>query len=176
METSAALDLIREAVDDTDMFSVKQALSAYLKAKPDTNYVAMQEILRKENIGLYFIALNKPVPTGMVNMDLQGNLDKKHTVSLRFSEKCPRPREREFWPKDTAENLERLEDAGDLVNTHLPRCRNCEQLGHETRDCPLDKIERQQLIIECINCNEPGHRSRDCTFTLTRASAQGFER
>ncbi|KAL8409633.1 hypothetical protein RB594_007909 [Gaeumannomyces avenae] len=162
MEASAALDLIREAVDDSDMFSVKEGLKAYLKANPDTNYVAMEQILRKENIGLYFIALAKELPVGMVNMDLQGNLNKKHTISLRFSDKCPRPRERNFWPKDTADNLERLEDAGDLVYSHLPRCRNCEEFGHETRDCPQDKVERQQLVIECINCNEPGHRSRDC--------------
>ena len=38
----------------------------------------------------------------------------------------------------------------------------CAELGHGSRACPEEKVEREKVVISCANCNEEGHRSRDC--------------
>ena len=42
-------------------------------------------------------------------------LDKKFTVTYRFSSLPPRPRERNLWPADDNENMARLADGGEVV-------------------------------------------------------------
>lgn len=163
LDPAAALAKVKEAAEDDDMFDAKEAIKAYVKALPDTNFVALERALRGHDVGVYLIAMETQMEETMTNMDLQGNLGKKFSVTYRFSGKCPRPRDREAWPKDAAENLERLEDAGDMVNTLVPRCRNCGTLGHLQRDCTEDRIDKSGPVITCFNCGETGHRVRDCT-------------
>jgi hypothetical protein len=96
-------------------------------------------------------------------VDLQGNLDKKYSVSWRWSDKAARPKEKDGWPT-TEENLERLQDAGEPVDRGIVKCSNCEQLGHMKAKCPEEPNEVDRPVVKCYNCDEIGHRVRDCKF------------
>jgi len=80
------------------------------------------------------------------------------------------------------ENLERLANAGFLVEDLIPICFNCNTKGHGKSECPNPPegslpplhllsygvmliVERVRAapIVSCINCGEEGHRMRDCT-------------
>ncbi|KAJ8123910.1 hypothetical protein ONZ43_g249 [Nemania bipapillata] len=154
---------IRMGASERDMDDVKDAIQQYVKACPDTTYPQLESAFRTQDIGVYLIAMESQsmIPT-FTNMDFQGNLDKKYRVSYRFSPKPSRPRERELWPSSTEENMMRLEDAGEPVNRGLSKCANCNELGHISKNCPQEKVERERVTIMCFNCNEPGHRVRDC--------------
>lgn len=146
-----------------DMDDVKEGIEQYVKSLPELTYQELETAFRSQEIGIYIIAVEKPVMLGaLTNMDLQGNLGKKYQVTYRFSDKAARPREAASWPKDPSENLERLADAGEPVSRGLSKCNNCSQYGHISKHCPEDKVEKDQSKIVCFNCNEEGHRVRDC--------------
>jgi hypothetical protein len=94
-------------------------------------------------------------------VDLQGNLDKKYSVTWRWSDKPARPKEKDSWPT-AAENAERLQDAGEPVDRGIVKCSNCEQLGHMKAKCPEEPNEVDRPVVKCYNCDEIGHRVRDC--------------
>jgi hypothetical protein len=92
-------------------------------------------------------------------MDLQGNLGKKYTVTWRLSDKPLRPKEKDSWPTTPEENLERLEDAGVPVDRGIPKCSNCDELGHIFKHCPQEKQENaDKAVVKCYNCDQIGHR------------------
>lgn len=164
MPTDAAWELILKAVAEQDLDDVKEAVQTYVKASPETSYVQLEEEFRTHGVNLWLIGLEKPflAPT-LTNMDLQGNLEKKYTVTYRFDPKPPRPREREIWPQSPEENFERLKDGGEVVDRGIPKCRNCDDMGHTSKNCPQEKQEPQSVvIIKCYNCDGDGHRVRDC--------------
>jgi hypothetical protein len=164
MTTEEAWALIEKAAKERDIDDAKSAIKAYSKSSPDTTYEELEKAFRAQDIPLWLIAIEKPLAMTLTNMDLQGNLGKKYTVTYRLQWNPPRPRERELWPKDPAENLERLKDAGEPVPGGLPKCRNCDELGHVAKSCPKDKVELTIVEVLCYNCGEKNHRVRDCTF------------
>jgi hypothetical protein len=107
------------------MPKIEQAAAKYVKAVPDTTYVQLETAFRGQGIGIYLIAYEKELAATYTNMDFQGNLDKKHTVTWRFSDKPARPREADIWPSSPQENMERLADAGEAVDRGLTKCTNC---------------------------------------------------
>lgn len=157
-----AWDMIVEAAKEKEVTDVKEAIQIYLKASPETTYVQLEEALRAQDVNLWLIAIEKPVMSTMTNMDLQGGLNKTYTVTYRFQWNPPRPRDRDLWPADVAENLERLKDAGEVVARGIPKCGNCGELGHIRKSCPEEGAEKEQVVIKCFNCDEVGHRIRDC--------------
>jgi hypothetical protein len=164
MSPDDAWEEIKAAVKDRELDDAKAAVQTYLKAAPDTTYVQLEEAFRNQDVGLFLIAIEKPyLATTMTNMDLQGNMDKKYTVTYRFSPTAPRPREREVWPKTPEKNMERLKDAGEVVDRGLPKCNNCNELGHISKQCTEEKRETNTVtVIKCYNCDGEGHRVRDC--------------
>lgn len=154
--------MIKQAVKGRDIDDVKEAIQIYVKSSPETTYAELERAFRNQDVPLWLIAIEKPLVSTLTNMDLQGNLGKKHTVTYRFQWNPPRPRDRELWPKDVDENIERLKDAGEVVHGGLPKCHNCEEIGHVAKSCPQEKIEKANAVeIVCYNCNETGHRVRD---------------
>jgi hypothetical protein len=158
-----AWDEVKAAVAERDLDDIKTALDKYIKAIPATTYVQLEQAFRSQNLGVWIIALEREHSVVYTNMDLQGNLDKKYTVSYRLSSKPKRPKEAEDWPASPEENLERLKDAGWPTDRGIPKCNNCDQLGHISKSCPEEKQEpTDRAVVKCYNCDEIGHRVRDC--------------
>ncbi|GAB0135372.1 hypothetical protein EsDP_00003712 [Epichloe bromicola] len=145
-----ALAKIKIAASERDVDDVKEGVQEYVKAVGgDVNYHQLQTMFINEGVDLWLIASERQLVNVFTNMDLQGNTGKKYSISYRFSEKPERPREIESWPKSREEILNRLEDAGEIVDSGQRRCHNC---GLEPR---VDKSA-------CRNCGKSGHRASDC--------------
>jgi hypothetical protein len=163
VEADVAWEQIRKAAADRDLDDILEAADRYFKAAPDATYPQIEQGFRAQGFGVYLICMEKELTSTYTNMDLQGNLDKKYTVTWRLSDKPSRPSEKENWPESPEENLSRLEDAGKAVDRGVPKCSNCEQLGHSFKACPEDKQENlDKAVVSCFNCSEVGHRMRDC--------------
>ncbi|OAA58940.1 zinc knuckle transcription factor [Niveomyces insectorum RCEF 264] len=157
-----ALGLIRKAVEETDLDDVKAAVQMYVKACPEATYMDLEKLFRAENIKLFLIGIEKTdLSTTLTNMDFQGNLDKKFTVTYRFQNRPSRPREKAIWPANDEENMRRLADGGEPVPRGIPLCTNCKELGHISRNCPVERETPEKPTVTCYNCGEEGHRVRD---------------
>lgn len=157
-----AWNKLLQAAQERDLDDAKDALAEYVKANGgQPTYKEIQEGLINNDVGLWLIALERPLSGAFTNMDLQGNIGKKYSVSIRFSVKPSRPREREGWPKDQEEILARLDDAGDTVDSGKMRCHNCDEYGHSAKTCPEPVREREEHKVSCNNCDGE-HRTRDC--------------
>ncbi|KEZ40727.1 HIV-2 retropepsin [Scedosporium apiospermum] len=151
------------AIRERDLDDVKEAVAKYCKACPTMTYRDFQEALMEQNMNLFLIAMERPLLPSYTNMDLQGNLYKKYTVSFRFSDQPSRPREKDGWPVDREELLARLQDAGEVVETGIPQCSNCKEMGHTRKHCQAEPVENEsRTVIKCYNCDGVGHRVRDC--------------
>jgi hypothetical protein len=148
-------------VAERDLDDVKEAAEKYIKANPDATYLTLEKAFRSQDLNIYLIAVEKELTMTYTNMDLQGNLDKKYTIQWRWTPKAARPKEAEGWPTPE-ENLERLTNAGVPIDRGVPKCSNCEQLGHSRNKCDQDKNETERAGIKCYNCDGVGHRVRDC--------------
>ncbi|RFU31862.1 hypothetical protein B7463_g4488, partial [Scytalidium lignicola] len=162
VEPEAAWEELKAAAAEGDIDDVKVAAAKYIKSTPTCTYVELEKAFRYSDIGIYLIALEKELAATYTNMDFQGNLDRKYTVSWRLSNKPKRPKERDGWPTPE-ENLERLDDAGEAVDRGMPKCGNCDALGHTAKFCKEEKVENSDRpAVKCYNCSEVGHRVRDC--------------
>jgi hypothetical protein len=158
---------LEQAARERDPDDVKEAIQEYVKAlKGEPTYRALQEAFINNKVNIWLIAVERSILPTFTNMDLQGNIEKKYTVSYRFSDKPERPREIEGWPETPEEILSRLDDAGEVVNNGKSLCHNCKQVGHVAKNCPEEKNENLDAPrVTCSNCNEDGHRIRDCKST-----------
>lgn len=136
---------IKVASDERDLDDFKEAFRKYLKATPDATYVQLEKAFREQSFTIFMIATEKELAVTYTNMDLQGNLDKQYSVSYRLSPNPQRPKEKDAWPATPEENLTHLENAGEPVDRGVPKCGNCEQLGHTfkvRRSFPLSQIHQ----------------------------------
>lgn len=160
---------IKLAVAKRDMDDVREAVQEYMKSMSGTpTYRDLQEGFIGDNIGLWFIPLERELLPVFSNMDLQGNMGKKWSVSYRFSEKPERPIEVDGWPASREAILARLDDAGEPTNTGKSRCARCGEVGHIAKECAQEPEERQAPQISCFNCSGVGHRVRDCECLPTQ--------
>lgn len=159
-----AWDKLKRAVAEHDMDDAKEAIQEYVKALDGViTYRELQEAMIDQGINLFLIATERSLVSVFTNMDLQGNMGKKYSISYRFSEKPDRPREADSFPQSREELLARLDEAGEIVNSGRSLCRNCGELGHISKHCTQEVEKPEQPKITCHNCGEDGHRVRDCT-------------
>lgn len=164
-----AWNKLMDAASERDLDDVKEAVQMYVKALPATTYAELESAFRAQDVGVYLIAMEREIADTYTIVDLQGNLDRKYSISYRFSDKPKRPRESEGWPASPAENLERLAEAGEPMDRGVPKCGNCDALGHIAKHCTEEKQEREdRAAVKCYNCDELGHRVRDCKFRVPR--------
>ncbi|XDG04236.1 hypothetical protein ABKA04_003851 [Annulohypoxylon sp. FPYF3050] len=164
VDYETAWEKIMQGIEKKDMDEVKEGIQEYVKSQPATSYADLEESFRGQGVKFYLIALeNSEMMSGRTLMDLQGNLGKKYRVQYRWNDKPLRGREKDLFPKSAAENVERLRDAGEIVYNDIPKCHNCGELGHTSKRCPQEKVEKEQtVVIKCFNCDQTGHRIRDC--------------
>jgi hypothetical protein len=166
MDKDAAWDNIKKVAPTRDIDDIKEAIQIYVKAVPETTYVELERAFREQEIPIWLIAIEREILPTLTLMNLQGHLNKKFKVTYRTQWNAPRPAERELWPKDEEENLQRLEDAGEPVPRLMPKCTNCDEIGHIAKRCPQEKVTKPDTMeIRCYNCDEVGHRVRDCKST-----------
>lgn len=147
------------------MDDARDAIKIYIKAVPDTTYQQLERAFREHNSTIYIIAYERDGEQSAVHtlMDLQGKLGKTYQIGYYFSPKAQRSTMKAGWPSTPEENIERLGDAGVPVDTFIPRCSNCEQLGHTIKGCKEERVESANKVeVRCYNCDEVGHRPRDC--------------
>ena len=148
---------LKAASDERDLDDIKEAAMKYIKATPDATYHQLENAFRAQKMNIYLIAIEKELALTYTNMDLQGNLDKKYSISWRLSPNHQRPKEKDAWPASPEENLERLKDAGEPVDRGIPKCSNCETLGHTKKNCPEEKQENtDRAEVKCFNCDSIG--------------------
>lgn len=154
VEAEVAWAALIKQSEEGDYDDMKEEAMKYIKASPDATYVQLEKAFRAQNIPLYLIAIEKELAKTYTNMDLQGNLDRKYTVSWRKSPKHTRPKEKDSWPPTPEENLERLADAGEAVDRGIPLCSRCSELGHIWKHCSQEAGENNRVVVQCFNCNE----------------------
>ncbi|KAF7914885.1 hypothetical protein BELL_0029g00140 [Botrytis elliptica] len=180
-------NLIKQS-QEGDFDDMKDEVTKYIKASPDATYVQLENAFRTQNIPIYLIAMEKELNQTYTNMDLQGNLDRKFSVSWRKSSKHSRPKEKESWPATPEENLERLANAGEPVDRGIPLCSRCNELGHTVKHCTEERVEGERVQVHghrvrdcpipredkfaCRNCKKSGHSSKECPEPR---SAEGVE-
>jgi hypothetical protein len=149
-----------------------------LKEKVELHEI--EEILRSDNMNVHLIAQVKEVPDTMTIVDLQGRGNRKYVVGFYFSAEPRRRAIKASWPKSPEENIERLKEAGLVMDAFKMKCIKCKgrpflpsiflhranrvtEFGHIAKKCTAEAItEPDRPKIECINCREEGHRARDC--------------
>ncbi|KAL9113746.1 MAG: hypothetical protein Q9227_002191 [Pyrenula ochraceoflavens] len=139
-----------------------QALKILTKADRTLTYESLETQFRAKCFGYYLIAMEKDIPDTFTIVNLQGKLDCKYAVTISKSQKAQRTTQKERWPPSPEENLERLKNAGIPMDRGIPKCSNCNELGHRARACPQERIAREFIELKCANCDEMGHAARDC--------------
>ena len=119
-------------------------------------------------MNIHLIAKEQEIAASYTIVNFQGVKDLKYVVSFQFSAKPKRAKFAEGWPATPEENMERLVEAGIVMDSYVPKCRRCEEFGHESKDCEQPPEEegaapRGTVVITCANCQGEGHRARDCT-------------
>ncbi|MCJ1393302.1 hypothetical protein MMC18_006174 [Xylographa bjoerkii] len=168
LKPDVAWDKLVAADKERELDDFREALKEYTKAVPDSTYDQLEHSFRHLKFNTHVIAYEKEMTDTYTLMDLNGKLDCKYHVGFFFSDKPPRGSLKEGWPSSPEENQKRLKDAGIPVERGIPKCSNCDELGHISKSCPQDKVEREQLGVKCVNCEEVGHRARDCKQALNR--------
>lgn len=155
--------MLKQASDDVDIGDFREAVEVLAKALDgNLSFLNLEKECRNRDFSIHLIALKKDVAIAYTNVDLDGSAGRTHTLAYFTSASCPRPILMPLWPKDAAENLERLEDVGVPMERGVPICGNCDNLGHIRKDCPEDKREFEGAKVICALCDQEGHRVRDC--------------
>ncbi|KAI9712218.1 MAG: hypothetical protein M1812_006953 [Candelaria pacifica] len=154
-----AFGMLKAADEDRDLDDFREALKIYSKAVPHTTYQQLEKTFRENSFNVHLIAIEKEIPATHVIVDLQGKLDCQYQVSYHRSAKPRIPGSAAKWPTTPEENMERLGDAGMVVDRQVIKC----ELGHSAKFCPEDKATIERVEVKCVNCEEVGHRARDCT-------------
>ncbi|KAI6883293.1 hypothetical protein KC360_g5564 [Hortaea werneckii] len=163
MSAEDAWKMLQEADKDKDVIDIKKALLSYVKAWPEVTFEELENVFRESEMNTHLIAKEQEVSDTHTIVNLAGQQDQKYVVSIQFSEKPRRAAFATGWPPSKEENLIRLSQAGWPMDRMVPKCVNCDQLGHISKNCPEEKREREQkTAITCANCNNEGHRARDC--------------
>lgn len=138
------------------MLTPKQAIISYVLSYPEATFQELEATFREEGKNTYLIAKQQEVADTHTIVNLQGKIDQTFSVSIQFAPKPRRAKFAEGWPQTPEENMERLGQAGFIMDRMVQKCTNCNQLGHGSRACPEEKEEKAKTVISCANCNEEG--------------------
>ncbi|KAI5299518.1 hypothetical protein KEM56_003182, partial [Ascosphaera pollenicola] len=157
-----AWEMMRKASAEREMDDFRDAFKIYSKACPTQTLPEIEQKMREAKFKVHLIALEKLESDVHVLVNLQGRLGCKYVVGFYFSEKPHRANLKDRWPESPEANLERLADAGFPMDRQVPKCGNCNELGHIAKHCKQERAAIERVEIKCVNCHQGGHRVRDC--------------
>jgi len=98
----------------------------------------------------------KEIPPTQTIVDLQGNEDKKYTVTFQkgLTGRRARLAQDGRYPKDNDENAERLANAGFVKESFELMCRNCnrKELSVDVSLCFKLSSSRKGTQLSCLSC------------------------
>jgi hypothetical protein len=196
MTSDEAWSALVAANQEEDLDDFKVFFLEYVRNNKELTFVDLENKFREEALGVYLIAMVFPL---IVIWQVRKKKFHNKKQSVVFKE---RPAKSTLSPSNLVQrtvvlgnsqtesvngsatrgqiastpegNLERLADAGFLVEDLIPVCFNCNVKGHGKSECPeppegpshllLLMVEptRNTPIVMCINCGAEGHRMRDC--------------
>ncbi|KAJ9624797.1 hypothetical protein H2203_004747 [Taxawa tesnikishii (nom. ined.)] len=163
MDAEKAYEMMVQADEEKDVDAFKKAFMSYAKALPEVTLADLEQGFRDNNFNTYLIAKEQEIFGTHTIVDLKGQTGRQYVVSFQHTDKPRRPKFAAGWPSSPEENMTRLQNAGFIMDSLKQKCNNCGEVGHGSRSCPQEKIERgDRATITCSNCKEPGHRVRDC--------------
>jgi hypothetical protein len=67
----------------------------------------------------------REIPVNMTIVNMAGKIDQKYALSFMLSAEPHRKKWTEGWPENPEQNLERLAEAGFVMDRLVPLCDNC---------------------------------------------------
>lgn len=162
---------VADAAKDVD--DIKEGIIAYAKTFPDVTFQDLEKAFRDAEMNTFLIAKQQGISITHTIVDLQGKIDQKFVIAIQFSSKPRRAKFAEGWPESPEANFTQLATAGWPIDRMVPKCSNCNELGHGSKQCTEEKHERDLIAITCANCNNEGHRARDCTEPRKSGKGKG---
>lgn len=133
LDADEAWRKVVDAAGTKDLDVFRLALRAYARAVDDKfDLVAVEQALREDNHGIYFIGMKQEVAVNHTIVDLIGNPGREYVLSIQLSDKPRRKKLADGWPESPEENLKRLASCGYVQDLGVPLCSNCGgELHHE---------------------------------------------
>ncbi|KAG0316221.1 hypothetical protein BGZ97_007219 [Linnemannia gamsii] len=166
MTVEEAWPAFAEADESRDLDDIKAALAQLCGAYQGKTWQELEKKLRQEKCNTYLVAVDDQVSFGYTLVNLRAEPNQRYRVisSLIKPGTAKKGRMALGVASNYDENFERLENAGVVRPSGVPRCFNCRQEGHVSSACPEEKreVERSENFGKCYNCGAEEHRSRDC--------------
>ncbi|KAF8938944.1 hypothetical protein BGZ58_011088 [Dissophora ornata] len=155
-----------EADQSRDLDDVKPALARLCEQYRGRSWADLDSKLRAENCNTYLVATEDQVSFGYTLVNLRGEPNQRYRVIPSFIKPgtVKKGRMAIGMAASYEENQSRLDDAGVVRPSGVPRCHNCKKEGHIMSDCPEGRrdIERSEYFGKCYNCGSEDHRTRHC--------------
>lgn len=100
-------------------------MMVYTRAIPQNTFVDLEDGFRANGFKTHLIAKEQEISETHTIVNLQGKTGCKYVVSFQLSDKPRRPKFAAGWPSSKEENLQRLQDAGYIMDGMKPKCGNC---------------------------------------------------
>lgn len=88
----------------------------------------LEPVFRDAKMNTFLIAKEQNISKTHTIVNLQGKTGMKYAVNIQFTDKPRRARFSEGWPKTPEENMVRLTEAGFIMDSLQPKCRNCDRM------------------------------------------------
>ncbi|KAF9346865.1 hypothetical protein BGX26_001628 [Mortierella sp. AD094] len=156
----------QEADQTRDLDDVKPALAQLCEAYRGQSWTDIEKKLREEKCNTYLVATMDTVSFGYTLVNLRGEPRQEFRVipSFIMPGSVKKGRMSVGMASSYEENLSRLERAGVVRPSGVPKCHNCKQEGHVFSECPEGKreVEKSEYFGKCYNCGSEDHRTRTC--------------
>jgi hypothetical protein len=162
VSAEVAWENILTADKEKDVDDIRRAVFAYAKAYPELTLVELEATFRGADFNTYLIAKEQEVSDTHTIVNFQGQPGQKYVLSFQFS---PRPRRVKFaegWPETPEDNIERLAEAGVVMDGFVQKCRNCEQVASSELFLPA-----RMILTFCRAMSPPLARRRSVKSSTT---------
>jgi len=85
----------------------------------------LEAVFREQKMNTFLIAKKQEISDTHTIVNLQGAIDQTYAVSIQFGAKPRRVKFAEGWPDSPEENMERLAEAGFIMDRMVQKCGNC---------------------------------------------------